>query len=96
MFLFYTGTLLFSSELVAIKMESCRSQHPQLAYEYKLYKILAGGTGVPEVKFFGREGEWNVLVMELLGASLEELFSFCSRKFSLKTVLMVGEQLVWK
>merc|ERR1711924_539988 len=79
---------------VAIKLESIKSKHPQLLYESKLYKILAGGVGVPNVHWYGVEGDYNVMVIDLLGPSLEDLFSFCNRKLSLKTVLMLADQMV--
>lgn len=50
--------------------------------------------GVPHLKWFGVEGEHNVMVIDLLGPSLEDLFNYCSRKLSLKTVLMLADQLV--
>lgn len=55
---------------------------------------MYGGIGVPLVRWCGSEGEYNVMVMELLGPSLEDLFNFCSRKFSLKTVLLLADQMV--
>ncbi|CAN1168661.1 Casein kinase 1-like protein 2 [Linum perenne] len=90
----YLGTNVQTNEEVGIKLENVKTKHPQLLYESKLYKLLQGGTGIPNVKWFGVEGEYNVLVMDLLGPSLEDLFNFCSRKMSLKTVLMLADQMI--
>jgi casein kinase I family protein HRR25 len=71
-----------------------KAKHPQLEYESKVFKTLAGGVGVPFVRWFGTECDYNAMVMDLLGPSLEDLFNFCHRKFSLKTVLLLADQLV--
>ncbi|RZS01797.1 hypothetical protein BHM03_00031729 [Ensete ventricosum] len=90
----YLGTNIQTNEEVAIKLENVKTKHPQLLYESKLYRVLQGGTGIPNVKWYGVEGEYNVLVIDLLGPSLEDLFNFCSRKLSLKSVLMLADQMI--
>lgn len=90
----YLGTNIQTGEEVAIKLESVKTRHAQLLYESKLYKILQGGVGIPNVRWYGVEGDYNVMVIDLLGPSLEDLFNFCNRKFSLKTVLMLADQLL--
>lgn len=58
---------------------------------HNLYNIK----GIPEVLWFGKTSQNNIMVMEQLGYSLEDLFQKCGRKFSLKTVLMLGDQMVF-
>lgn len=84
---------------VAIKLEPASTKHPQLFYEAKIYQYLLSDTsvidkGIPNVYYCVNEGEFNILVMDLLGPSLEDLFSLCNRKFSLKTVLILADQML--
>ncbi|KAK9473127.1 kinase-like protein [Dipodascopsis tothii] len=90
----YLGKNVISGEEVAIKLESVHARHPQLEYEARVYKILAGGVGIPFMRWFGTECDYNAMVIDLLGPSLEDLFNFCNRKFSLKTVLLLADQLL--
>lgn len=66
----------------------------QLVYEQKMYKILSDGIGIPKVHWFGQHKERYCMVMDKLGCSLEELFQKCGRTFSLKTVLMLADQMI--
>ncbi|KAF5930495.1 hypothetical protein HYC85_031368 [Camellia sinensis] len=99
----YLGVNVQTGEEVAIKLESVKTKHPQLHYESKIYMLLQGGSnslslslsaGISSLKWFGVESEYNVMVIDLLGPSLEDLFNYCNRKFTLKTVLMLADQLI--
>jgi len=60
--------------------------------------------GILNTRWYGLQGKYRVLVMDLLGPTLEDLKKFCSQKFScseeelarfsLKTVLILADQLV--
>ncbi|KAK3384183.1 kinase-like domain-containing protein [Lasiosphaeria ovina] len=90
----FEGTNLLNNQQVAIKFEPRKSDAPQLRDEYRTYKILVGCPGIPNVYYFGQEGLHNILVIDLLGPSLEDLFDHCNRRFTLKTVVMVAKQML--
>ena len=65
-----------------------------LRAEAEMYQALSGGTGIPGVLWFGQECDYFALVYELLGPSLEDLFNYCDRRFSIKTVLLIADQAI--
>jgi hypothetical protein len=50
--------------------------------------------GIPKVHWLAMESDFNVMVMDMLGPSLADLFNYCGKKFSLKTVLMLADQMI--
>ncbi|KAG2236635.1 hypothetical protein INT48_000190 [Thamnidium elegans] len=102
----YLGTNLITGEEVAIKLESVKARHPQLEYEAKVYKALSGGVGVPfdvrkQITLISVTGKKKIIYLLFYfifilfyTASLEDLFNFCSRKFTLKTVLLLADQML--
>lgn len=88
---------LDEAEQYAVKAEPISTRHPQLLFEAKLYKYLHNDgniVGIPRVYAAGIENGYNLMMMDLLGKSLEDIFVANNKKFSLRTVLMVGIQIV--
>ncbi|KAI9350886.1 binary complex of casein kinase-1 with Cki7 [Obelidium mucronatum] len=85
---------MLNNQPVAIKFEPRKTDAPQLRDEYRTFKILANSVGVPNVYYFGQEGLYNILCIDLLGPSLEDMFDLCKRRFSVKTVCMAAKQMI--
>ena len=79
---------------MAIKVEDRGAEYPQLNHEATVHKFLAGGVGIPFMHGFYEEGDYNYMISDRLGPSLQDLLNFCNDKFSLKTVLMIADQLI--
>ena len=90
----FEGINMINGLPVAIKFEPRKTEAPQLKDEYRTYKIVAGTPNIPHAYYFGQEGLHNILVIDLLGPSLEDLFDWCSRKFSVKTVVQIAVQMI--
>ena len=83
----------------AIKFEEINSKHQQLYAECRIYlwfhsdsTVLA--QAIPQVVYYGIEGNKSIMIMDLLGSSLEDLLTKGSKKFSVKTVLMLADQMI--
>ena len=50
--------------------------------------------GIPEIQHYGYNSTFNILIMELLGQSLENLFQAQNKSFSIKTACMLGIQMI--
>lgn len=58
------------------------------------FQELREVVGFPLSYYYGTEGEYNVMVMDLLGPNLEDLFNYCHRRFSVKTVCLLADQML--
>lgn len=90
----YLGTHTIAGKEVAIKVESASAKRSMLKQESRIYKTLMGGPGVPWMMWAGKQGDYNVMIIDLLGPSLDDLFQICNNHFTLKTVLLLADQMV--
>ena len=92
------GKIIESHQDIAIKIEKISTKHPHLEQECKVLKFLNYSTkrkiGIPKLIWYGTEGEYRAMVMELLGPNLEEIFTLCNRKFSMDTIIQIIRQIV--
>ncbi|KAF9922909.1 hypothetical protein FBU30_006963 [Linnemannia zychae] len=77
----------------AIKREPINISHPQLEHEAKIYARLDGGDGIPHVHWFGKEGMYNAMVIDLLGPNLKQV-RHENEKFPLSFVIELGVQII--
>lgn len=92
----YFARDIFSGETVVLKLEPLKGKERTLEHEFYVYKKLNKGTGIPVVHWFGTESGFDVMAVDRLGPSLQDLFVRSSLQFTMKTVLLLARQLVSK
>ena len=90
----YLGTHTVAGKEVAIKLQPTVPRNSPIRQESKIYKTLSGSPGIPWIMWSGKQGDFDVMILDLLGPSLEDLFKMRNKHFSLKTVLLIADQLV--
>ena len=82
-----------TGDRVAIKFETKDYEKKTLKNEAKIYQYLGKVDGFPQLKWFGTTEDNTYLVIDLMGKSLSETISYY-KAFSLKTVLLLGIQII--
>jgi serine/threonine protein kinase len=85
-------------ERVTLKFEDVKFE-PKLKHECSVYMHFESqpnikGQSFPKVLDYLTIENENIMITENLGPNLEQLFEYCNRKFSLKTVLMLASQML--
>ena len=82
----------YKGEYYALKFENREDGQSLLENEATIMSYLKG-PNIPSIKSFGYNNDYNILVMELMGKSLEDIFN-AKNKFSVKTTAMLGYQML--
>lgn len=92
----YFGKEISTKNLVAIKLESLKKGLSSLLLrkEAEIYNILKGVERIPKIHWFGIQGNYCILIMDLLGNSLQAQMDFIKKPFSLGTTLKISIQLL--
>jgi len=83
-----------ATKIYAVKVENLKCDYPQLGHEARMYKILEGGEGIPRCFAYEEKNNEAFLVMDMLGESLQKLFVRCGNGFSVRTTLMLADQMI--
>ena len=90
----YQGLVISSNQKVALKLEKRNGDFPGILETEACRLYLLQGEGIPKIICYGTTRTDNVLIQELLGNSLEEIFNDLGKQFSLKTVCNIGIQMI--
>ena len=89
----YLGRNIKENFPIAIKVEE-NGTRSHLYLEYEIIKEIQGEEGIPKVYKFRQGHHHNYLIMELLGKSIDKLFSDNKKQFSYKTIFQIGYQMI--
>jgi len=89
----YLGRNIKENTPIAIKVEDS-SNRSHLHAEFEILKEIQGGIGIPRIFKYRQGQKHNYLIMELLGKSIEKLFSENDKCFTYKTIFQIGYQMI--
>ena len=79
---------------VAVKIINSETSSETIKKEINFSRQLQNVIGFPIIYYTGTYDKKNIIVESLLGPSLDKLFKYCGRIFPLKTVCLIGKEMV--
>jgi hypothetical protein len=76
---------------VALKIAQCSSPS-RLSHEYDVYTTVGGSRGICQALWYGKEGVYEIIVLDHLGMSLADLFH--QPKFDHRKIFPYATQMV--
>jgi hypothetical protein len=56
-----------------LKLEVAQDPSSKLAHEYSVYQAILGLPGIPKVYWYGREGQYHIIVPDPLGSTFKKM-----------------------
>ncbi|XP_050231381.1 casein kinase 1-like protein HD16 [Mercurialis annua] len=81
---------------VALKLEHRSSKGCNYGppYEWQVYSFLGGSHGIPRVHYKGRQGDFYIMVMDMLGPSLWDFWNSKSQSMSVEMVVCIAAEAI--
>jgi predicted Ser/Thr protein kinase len=92
----FKGINMQNNEEVCFKIEKKSNQKSFLKIESHALETLKGGKGIPDFYLFGFSESFNILIIELLEKTIEDIFEKNKKNFSARTTAIIAIQLVRK
>lgn len=96
--LLYSAVHTQNNSLVFLKGDETKKKtgaHKlSILQEGKILQTMQGGIGIPHMHWCGQEEDYNFIVLEELSCDLKKMLKKCNGKFSLKTTLQIGIEMI--
>ncbi|CAK89147.1 unnamed protein product (macronuclear) [Paramecium tetraurelia] len=91
----FKSQYLKNGDLVAAKFEKRDDSQKGVSLLIREIKVLSElQKGFPQIKFYGRDENYNFFMETYLGLNLEQLLRKCGNRFSIHTTLRIGIQII--
>ena len=82
------------TEKYAIKIQNSQNLSDNIIKDNTFLQKLKTYEGFPKVYYYGSYKKNKVLAMDLLGPSMDKVFKYCDKKFSIQTVALLGQEML--